>query len=72
MLDITRMRENVERVRGQIGAEVELLAAVKYVEAGDLPALAEAGIELVGENRAQDLLAKQAEHGELFEWHFIG
>jgi pyridoxal phosphate enzyme (YggS family) len=67
-----RIRENLERVREQIGAEVEVLAAVKYVEADDLPLLAEAGIELVGENRAQELLAKQEAHGELFSWDFIG
>jgi pyridoxal phosphate enzyme (YggS family) len=67
-----RIRENLERVREQIGSDVEVLAAVKYVEADDLPVLAEAGIELVGENRAQDLLAKQEAHGELFSWDFIG
>lgn len=67
-----RIRENLERVREQIGAEVEVLAAVKYVESDDLPLLAEAGIELVGENRAQELLAKQEAHGELFSWDFIG
>jgi PLP dependent protein len=67
-----RVRENLERVREQIGSEVEVLAATKYVEAQDLPALAEGGIELVGENRAQDLLAKQRDHGELFTWDFIG
>ena len=67
-----RLRQNLERVRERIGAEVEVLAATKYVEADDLPALAEAGIELVGENRAQDLLAKQHEHGDLFTWDFIG
>jgi uncharacterized pyridoxal phosphate-containing UPF0001 family protein len=72
MLDAARVRENLERVRERIGSDVEVLAATKYVEAGDLPALAEAGIELVGENRAQDMLAKQAEHGELFTWDFIG
>ena len=49
-----------------------MLAAVKYVPERDLPALAEAGIELVGENRAQDLLAKQEAHGDLFTWDFIG
>jgi PLP dependent protein len=67
-----RVRRNLERVREQIGPEVEILAAVKYVDADDLPTLAEAGIELVGENRAQELLAKQAEHGDLFTWDFIG
>jgi PLP dependent protein len=67
-----RVRENLERVRERIGTRVEILAATKYVEAQDLPALAEGGIELVGENRAQDLLAKQGAHGELFTWDFIG
>jgi PLP dependent protein len=42
------------------------------VDADDLPALAEAGIELVGENRAQELLAKQERHRDLFTWDFIG
>jgi uncharacterized pyridoxal phosphate-containing UPF0001 family protein len=67
-----RVRENLERVRERIGAEVEVLAAIKYVSAEDLPALAEGGVELVGENRAQELLAKQESHRELFTWDFIG
>jgi PLP dependent protein len=71
-MDADAVRRNLERVREQIGTDVEILAATKYVEAADLPALAEAGIELVGENRAQDMLAKQAAHGELFTWDFIG
>jgi len=71
-MDAERVRQNLERVREQIGTEVEVLAAIKYVEAGDLPALAEAGIELVGENRAQELLAKQEDHRDLFTWDFIG
>jgi PLP dependent protein len=71
-MDPERIRRNLERVREQIGPDVEILAATKYVEADDLPALSEAGIELVGENRAQDLLAKQHAHGDLFTWDFIG
>ena len=67
-----RIRRNLEAVRERIGAEVEICAAVKYVTADDLPALAEAGIALVGENRAQELLAKQERHRDLFEWDFIG
>jgi PLP dependent protein len=72
------IRDNLKRVKERIAAagrdpgEVEILAATKYVEAEDLPALAEGGIRLVGENRAQDLLAKQEAHGELFDWDFIG
>jgi PLP dependent protein len=72
MLEPSRVRANLERVREQIGPDVEVVAATKYVEADDLPALAEGGIELVGENRAQDLLAKQERHRDLFSWDFIG
>jgi pyridoxal phosphate enzyme (YggS family) len=72
MVDAGTVRENLERIRERIGSEVEILAATKYVTAEELPALAEGGIELVGENRAQDLLAKQAEHRDLFTWDFIG
>jgi uncharacterized pyridoxal phosphate-containing UPF0001 family protein len=71
-MDPERVRRNLESVREEIGPDIEILAAVKYVDAGDLPALAEAGIELVGENRAQDLRAKQEAHGDLFTWDFIG
>jgi len=77
-LDPDRIRSNLERVREAIAAAggdpatVEICAAVKYVGAEELPALAEAGIVLVGENRAQELLDKQARHLDLFEWDFIG
>jgi hypothetical protein len=63
---------NYERIRGELGPEVTIVAATKYVDAADLPALAEAGIEVVGENRAQDLEIKHALHGDAFRWHFIG
>lgn len=71
-LSAATVRANLDRVRERIGGEVEICAAVKYLDAGDLPALAEAGITLVGENRAQALTEKQAAHGDLFEWDFIG
>ena len=67
-----RVRVNLARVRERIGPDVEICAAIKYVDADDLPALAEAGIDLVGENRAQELLRKQERHRELFSWDFIG
>ena len=63
---------NYERIRGELGPEVTIVAATKYVDAAELPALAEAGIEVVGENRAQDLEIKHALHGDAFRWHFIG
>lgn len=71
-LDVAKVRANLDRIRERVGAGVEILAAIKYLEAEDLPLLAEAGITLVGENRAQELAAKQDAHGELFEWDFIG
>jgi pyridoxal phosphate enzyme (YggS family) len=81
-LTADRVIANAERVRGEIAAaaeragrapaDVDLLAAVKYVEAEDLGALAEAGITLLGENRAQALEAKRAATGDRFRWHFIG
>ena len=66
------VRANYERIRGELGPDVTIVAATKYVDVEDLPALAEAGIEVVGENRAQDLEAKHAQHGDDFRWHFIG
>jgi pyridoxal phosphate enzyme (YggS family) len=76
------VRANLAEVREEIATaatsagrdpgEVEVLAATKYVAVDDLPVLAEAGVGLVGENRAQDLAAKVAAHGELFAWDFIG
>ena len=78
--NLARIRDDIEAARqraperGPDGGRlaVELLAAIKYVTVEDLPLLAEAGIALVGENRAQELAAKHAAHGELFEWDFIG
>ena len=71
-MDAETVRRNLERVRERIGPDVEIWPPPSTSTAADLPALAEAGIELVGENRAQDLLAKQEEHRDLFTWDFIG
>ena len=49
-----------------------VVAATKYVPLDELGLLAEAGVEVVGENRAQDLAAKHAAYGDAFRWHFIG
>jgi uncharacterized pyridoxal phosphate-containing UPF0001 family protein len=59
-------------VQAEVGAGVTVVAATKYVPLADMAALAEAGVRVVGENRAQDLEAKHAEYGDAFEWHFIG
>ncbi len=72
------VRANLERVRSAIAAsgrdpsEVQILAAVKYVPVGELGVLAEAGVELLGENRAQDLVEKVEADAGTFTWDFIG
>jgi PLP dependent protein len=71
-IDPAVVRANLEEVREVAGAEVEILAATKYVAADDMGALAEAGITLVGENRLQDLERKRERWGDLFTWDFIG
>jgi pyridoxal phosphate enzyme (YggS family) len=77
-LDADVVRGNLERVRAEIAdagrdpASVEILAAVKYVPVEGLGALADAGLELLGENRAQDLIAKVSARPGAFTWDFIG
>src|SRR6266849_6353573 len=66
------IRGRYERLKGDVGEGVTIVAATKYVSLGDMALLDEAGIEVVGENRAQDLLAKHATYGSVFRWHFIG
>jgi PLP dependent protein len=66
------IRTRYERIRGEVGDGVTIVAATKYVSVDGMAALAEAGIEVVGENRAQDLEAKHAVYGDTFRWHFIG
>jgi hypothetical protein len=81
-LSVERVRANLAAVReridaaaaraGRDGAEIEILVAVKYVAAADIELLADAGVTLVGENRAQDLVEKVAHAPGLLRWHFIG
>ena len=71
-LSAEQIAERLARVREEVGPGVTIVAATKYVSVEDMSTLAEAGIEIVGENRAQDLEAKHAAHGDAFHWHFIG
>ena len=64
--------ERYVRVCAEVGPAVTVVVATKYVSAGELGALAEAGVAVVGENRAQDLEEKHALYGDAFRWHFIG
>ena len=71
-VEAERVRANLERVRERAGSEVEILAATKYLPLEEMGALAEAGVTLVGENKLQDLEAKQERWGDAFAWDFIG
>jgi PLP dependent protein len=69
------VRENIERSlerSGRPGEQVRVLVATKYYAPEQLAELAGAGVDLVGENRAEDLVEKQEMLGDRFEWHFIG
>ena len=71
-IEAARVRDNLARVRAELPEHVEILAAVKYIPLEEVATLAEAGVTLVGENRAQDLQAKAAAYPGVFRWHFIG
>jgi PLP dependent protein len=68
----SEIRANYERIREEVGEGVTVVAATKYASLEEMELLAEAGVEVVGENRAQDLVAKHARFGDAFRWHFIG
>jgi pyridoxal phosphate enzyme (YggS family) len=71
-LSASAVRSNYERIREEVGPEVTVVAATKYVCLEELEVLAEAGVEVVGENRLQDLADKHDRYGDAFRWHFIG
>jgi uncharacterized pyridoxal phosphate-containing UPF0001 family protein len=71
-MELAAVRERYERIRGEVGTGVTVVAATKYVSLEDMAVLAEAGLKVVGENRAQDLERKHALYGDAFRWHFIG
>ena len=72
MRSAAELRESYEQIKAEVGPGVTVVAATKYASLAELAVLVEAGIEVVGENRVQDLEAKHAEYGDAFRWHFIG
>ncbi len=72
MWSAEEIRAAYARVRSEVGSGVTVVVATKYVTVEQMGVLAEAGVEIVGENRAQDLIAKHARHAAVFRWHFIG
>jgi PLP dependent protein len=72
LLSAEAIRERYDAIQAEVGTRVTVVAATKYVSLEDLGVLAEAGVEVVGENRAQELEAKHERYGDAFRWHFIG
>jgi hypothetical protein len=70
--DAQRIRANYERIRQEVRGDVTLVVATKYADLETMEHLAQVGVEVVGENRAQDLAAKHQRFGDVFRWHFIG
>jgi hypothetical protein len=71
-LSAETVRTAYGRVREEVGPDVTVVVATKYVSPDELAVLADAGVEVVGENRLQDLEAKHERYGDRFRWHFIG
>jgi pyridoxal phosphate enzyme (YggS family) len=71
-LSVETVRANYARIREEVGPDVTVVVATKYVSLEEMDALAEAGVEVVGENRLQDLTAKYDRYADAFRWHFIG
>ena len=71
-VDAATIRERYQRIRDEVGKGVTVVVATKYADLETMELLGEAGVEVVGENRAQDLVTKHERFGEAFRWHFIG
>jgi PLP dependent protein len=71
-VNVASVQDAYRQATAAAGPRVTVVAATKYVALEDMAILAEAGVEVVGENRVQDLLAKHALYGDVFRWHFIG
>jgi len=69
---IAQVAERYRRIREEVGSGVTVVVATKYVSLEEMAVLDEAGVEVVGENRAQDLELKHAAYADTFRWHFIG
>ncbi|MEO5633238.1 YggS family pyridoxal phosphate enzyme [Gaiella sp.] len=71
-MNAAAIAEAYQAIRAEAGPDVTVVAATKYVRADEMGILAEAGVEVVGENRVQDMQRKHELHGDSFRWHFIG
>jgi PLP dependent protein len=66
------IRARYAALRAEVGPDVKVVVATKYVSLDEMELFVDAGVETVGENRLQDLIGKHARYGDRFRWHFIG
>ncbi len=64
------LKENAAKIRAEVGADVEIVAASKTRSAQELAELPGAGIRIAGENRVQEILEKYGKADVVF--HMIG
>jgi pyridoxal phosphate enzyme (YggS family) len=64
--------ENIHTLKNQLSAEVRLVAVSKTKPVSDLMEAYRAGQRLFGENKAMEMVSKQAVMPADVEWHFIG
>jgi hypothetical protein len=67
-----QIAERYAALKDEVGSDVTVVVATKYLSVDELQTLVEAGVDIIGENRAQDLEAKYARYDDAFRWHFIG
>jgi pyridoxal phosphate enzyme (YggS family) len=66
------VKENLERIRKEISGGVTLVAVSKTMPNELVEEAYRAGQRVFGENKAQELIAKQPELPGDIRWHFIG
>ena len=66
------IKDNIEALEKEIPNGVKLLAVSKTKPLSDLEEAYEAGIREFGENKVQELVAKEEEFHKDVKWHFIG
>ncbi len=75
ILNLDKIITDIEKARLQLSDHhiVQLIAISKYSTAKDIKTLYNCGQRAFGENKVQDLKAKQEELKDLpISWHFVG
>jgi pyridoxal phosphate enzyme (YggS family) len=66
------IKQNVQQILEELPESVQLVAAVKSREPGEILEAIEAGIKIIGENYVQEAEKVYQVIGNKVKWHFIG